>query len=197
MLATTSSGTIQKKDGVYEWGSLAISTPASYDMLAQMYLTMKSDNTLGLLFYEGIPDLRWFVETYSDPKKTVYAAWIRLAQDSVRLAGFGCCGNSVGMGAEGYTKREISFAIFREFQQRNRTIAWAALMLEHCFDVLAPHSIFGTTPSENKAMLRFFSRLGFGSTYVPDFTSWEGNVCGVYISWMTRNMWQTRQQPDF
>ena len=179
-----------KKDGpLYTMGDLIVA-PVSMDLLASAYLTMKMDGTLSVLFYESDPGIPKFLATYSDPNAITYGCYLK-SGDQTTLVGIGHISAAIGRG-DGSKKSELSCAFFAGYQRRDITFPLSQMMLEQTFDRYDIDVLFGTTPEKNRAMLMFMKNLGFGHTAepVPYFTTWKGEVCGVYISWITREMWE-------
>lgn len=189
------------KDGqIYstEDGALAVSILPPKKILADAYQRFESEKLLPILFNEGVPDIYWFVEYFSNPNAITFACWYRSLDQDVptRLAGIGLVDVPKSMGA-GYLKAEISVGFFREFQRRKYTMTLSKLMIEWTFDNSKIELLCGTTPEGNPVMRRFLKALGFDHTFIDCFTTWEGKFCGAWISWLSRAKWGRLQNPDF
>lgn len=142
-----------------------------------------------ILFYENRPEKEWFLKTYSAPEVTTFGCFIKSGLDpDVRLAGI-CRVMPWPMGSNLW-KGEVALLFFKEYQHRKYTIPFCRMMLEHTFDNYVFRSLFGTTPIPNRAMVRFMKAIGFKGTELPAFTTWKGEECGVFLSWMTKGNWQ-------
>ena len=181
---------ITKNGQVYSCGDLIVAPrlPAAWLQLA--WELMVKEDLLDVLFYEQRPEKDWFLNTYSAPEVTTFGCFLKTGSldSDVRLAGFGRIvpwpmGNN-------YWKGEIAVLFFKEFQRRKYTLPFCRMMIENAFDNYIFHSLFGTTPLPNRSMLLFIKSLGFKGTEVPNFTTWKGDPCGIYLSWITKQMWQ-------
>lgn len=180
---------IQKENQIYSIGDLIVAPRLPNVWLQLAWEIMLREDLLDILFYEGRPDKEWFLKQYSAPEMTTFGCFVKTGLDpDVRLAGFGRVA-PYKMG-NNYWKAEIAVLFFKDFQRRKYTIPFCRMMTEWIFDNLVFHSIFGTTPLPNRAMLKFIKALGFGGAEVPAFTTWKGEPCGIYLSWMTKEDWK-------
>lgn len=181
--------TLEKNGPLYTMGEFIVA-PISIDLLASAYLTMKVDGTLAYYFYEADIGLPKFLATYSDPNAITYGCYLK-SGDNTTLVGIGHVSVPRDMGS-GFAKAELGCAFFKGYQHRDITVPLSQMMLEQTFDRYNIDFLFGTTPEKNRAMLMFLNGLGFGHTPepIPFFTTWKGEPCGVYFSWMSKTMWE-------
>jgi RimJ/RimL family protein N-acetyltransferase len=185
---------INKINGTYSCGDLIVAPRLPVVWLQLAWEIMLRQDLLDILFYEGKVERDWFLKTYSAPEMTTYGCFVKtgLDPDALQLAGFGRVmpypmGNNLW-------KAEIAVMFFKEYQSRKYTLPFCRMMIEHVFDNLVFRAIFGTTPLQNRAMLRFIKALGFGGTEVPCFTTWNGEPCGIYLSWMLKEDWKALRE---
>jgi hypothetical protein len=145
---------------------------------------MKRTGVLDLVFYEGVPDLKWFLDEMLVPGRTV-GCWRVKPNGSGDCLGMGLINKREIMGR--YSKAEIGFAFLPGRTTIHEKVKLGRGMIQYVFDEYGFDSLFGTTPVENKAAVAYSRRLGFKiHGPVPDFCIWKGELSGVYISQMSR-----------
>ena len=161
------------------------------DLIATAYLQMKREGTLALLYYEGDIGLQRFLSVMTNPACINYACLVKGADGGVDLAGIGHIAIPQVL-PNGRKKAEISVAFHKQWQRRDITLPLAQMMVEWTFDRSDVDYLYGTTPAPNRAMLAFMRRLGFGHSAepIPNYTCWQGEPCGVYVSWMDAERWK-------
>jgi len=181
---------LEKNGPIYTMGKYVVA-PASIDLLASAYLQMKIDGTLKVFYYEGDPGLAKFLEVHCNPNSVTYGCYLKTG-DKTQLVGIGHISAPAHIG-NGFKKAELSCFFFQEYQHRDITVPLSQMMLEQTFERYPEIDfLFGATPEKNRAMLMFMTGLGFGHTShpIPNYTTWEGDPCGVYIVWMSKEMWE-------
>jgi RimJ/RimL family protein N-acetyltransferase len=180
----------QENPEVYEYKNLVVMPARSDELLASAYLRLKSEELIGVLFYEKIPTLCEFLSMYMRPGMVNLGSWVRTG-DQVQLAGIGSLDIPKDIGG-GHRKGEASMVFFKEFQRRDVTLDSARLWIQWGFDQQNLSVIHGCTPVVNKSALRFMKSLGFEYARDPikAFTTHKGELCDVVISWMTKERWE-------
>lgn len=177
--------------GGYRAGKLLIvplQGPGCDIFLGKAYFTFLEEGTLPIIFYERVYGLAEFLGWAMDPKNIFLAAFEQAKDDdpdSMELRGISWINRPVAMNAAGdLTKSEIGMGFFRGSKHN---LAFARLMLRWLFDHLDLDVIFGTTPEQNRAAVKFARELGFSITGpIPSFTSWHGELTGAWISSLTK-----------
>jgi RimJ/RimL family protein N-acetyltransferase len=184
---------LNKDADLYTLGKLVLAPYPPQDTLAEAYLRMKSDGSLSSFFYDGIPSLAVFLQLFTMPEVLTFGAFVRRSTGETDLAGIGHVGVPCRMAGGKFSKSEVSVGYLRSFQRRTYTIPFCQMMIEWIFDRTSIDTIFGTTPERNPAMVAFIDQVGFKRTAEPieDYASWESELCGVYVSWITARYWKT------
>ena len=164
--------------------------------LAWLYLQAKAEGLLEKFFYQGVPDLRWFLD-YSRKPENLWLLALKgncpyLDSDPLQIAGLGYI-NSITE-ASGCRKGEVGMLYTREYQ------GWFAkeatgFMIDYCFDKNGAglDVLYGTTPHPNRAALIFSRRMGFEQFGpIPEYAAWEGKPCGAIIDVLTKKRWAER-----
>jgi RimJ/RimL family protein N-acetyltransferase len=67
---------------------------------------------------------------------------------------------------------------------------YGRMMIAWSFDQLKLDALYGTTPERNRAAVRFSEKLGFElHGPLPNYCTWEGELCAAWISAMTKARW--------
>jgi RimJ/RimL family protein N-acetyltransferase len=169
--------------------SIVVMPCKSDEILASIYIRLKAEGLLPILFYQKIPSLLDFLAMYLRPEMFSLSAWIRTG-DEMRLMGIGSLDIPQPIGG-GLKKGEVSETFFREFQRREYTLVACQLILQWGFEKTGVFQFHGCTPVRNRAAVRFLKGLGFGSMKeeLPNFVSFNGEPCGVILSWLDKNRW--------
>jgi len=180
---------IKKQGKVYTSGELIVAANLPQAWVEVAWERMARENLLDVVFYEEACDRSWFIKQHLLPECTVFGCFEKGLDTDVNFCGWGRV-SPYSMG-RGHWKGEISVCFFREYQRRQFTLPFATMMIEWTFDNLVLKCLFGSTPEPNVPMLKFIKALGFEGTRVPCFTTWKGEPCGIFLSWMTKERWKT------
>ena len=191
---------IDKGSGIYRCGDLyvgrAINNAEGQDALASAYLRMKQEGLLEYFFYEDQPLLGDFLFRMLKPNSLTM---ICLSDEKTRLVpdvhGLGHVTAPLTIGGN-ISKSEVSMLIFKKHQKRSTTIPFAHMMIEMAFDLNPTlNGLYGCTPEKNPAAVRYITAVGFERCDEPvkDYTTWRGEPCGCFMSWMTRQMWAAKR----
>ena len=176
-----------KQDGIYRDGDLIVAPNPPKVVLAEAYLRFAKEDLLPQIFYEGVPDIDWFLETFSDPKSFTLGCY-RAMGDSLSMQGLGWVNHVTEKPADNFVRAEVGIAFFRA--TRLRAIRFGELMLTWIFENTPVDVIYGTTPEPNEKAWKYAERIGMKLVAnIPWFTSWDGDPCGVWISHLTRKDW--------
>lgn len=170
-------------------GKWAVIPTRDQDFLATIYLRMKSEKLLEVMFYEEQPDLCRFMSLMLADGEVVLGLFQIESTGLYTLIGFGGISKPVNMG-NGYNKSEMFCLFFKEFQKRHVTIPVAQTMMAWVYERSTVDVMFGTTPAPNIAMVRFAKALGFKLSKIDNFTTWKGDPCAAWISCMSEEEWK-------
>ena len=181
-----------EKDGqVYKLGDLAVAR-LNQDTAAYAYLVLKSEGMLENFYNQGVPDLATFLSGCFAPQALSLGGFVTGSDGKPTLAGIGLLPSIESHPNGVVVKSEVSEVFLRQYQRRSITIPLAKMMLEYVFDNIAVTVVYGTTPEHNRAALMFMKALGFSHAKetIPHYTTWRGEECGSYVSWLTRTRWR-------
>lgn len=189
---------IDKNDTVYRSGNIVVAERPTQDVLGAAYLRAKSEGLLRYYFHQDETDrelwdwLNWAME----PGSIMYGAFQCNERRGYECVGLGKLHPPQPMGAGKY-KAEVSIVFFREYQLRAITLPSCSMMLEMIFDRTNVDVCFGTIAEHNHASRRFMKAIGFESMPqpIPNYTSFKGRTCGMWVSWMTAEMWRRQVLP--
>jgi hypothetical protein len=169
-----------------ENGEYLIGPPPSEDCLAFMYLRLKENGLLNKVFYQGLPTVREFLEWNTNSGNEVVGCYRRRISD-VEFIGMGWVNAKEKMA--GFCKAEVGFCFMPEVNVFAQ-IRLIRGMVTRIFQVTDFWSIFGTTPDQNGPAVKIIERVGLHlHGPIPNFASWKGQPCAVYISEMDRETW--------
>lgn len=178
--------TMEKSTGF----QVSVKTDISDELAAVAYLTMQHQELLPVIFYEGVPGLKWFLQWFAAVDAQIFGCFATPAGgggDPV-LAGLGWF---IGIKElNGVRRADIGMVFFREWQIENLPAEWCQEMIDFGFHRLGLDAIYGATPELNRAACMFSVRMGFHQAGpIPMACSWKGKACGLIMSTMTRDMW--------
>lgn len=187
-----------KNGAAYAYRDLIVTAFPPQEDLAVIYMRAKREGLFEAFFNldPKPPELNEFLLWSMDTKTVTFAAYLKTPGESLTgLApiGMGKLGALYPMG-EGKTKAEVSMLFFREYQRRAWTIPACQVMIEMIFDN-APTTkidrVFGSTPEQNRASLRFMKAIGFQHLKepIPGYSVYAGKSTGLYVSWLTAERW--------
>jgi hypothetical protein len=178
----------EKQDGIYRIGSLIVAPNLPEVVVAGAYLRFAKEDLLGQIFYEGIPSMVWFLNEFRKPDTHLLGCYQRVG-DMADLRGLGWV-NKITAGADGFRRAEVGIAFFRGTTLRS--VKFGGMMVDWIFENCKLDMIYGTTPVPNEPAWKYARALGMTlAGPVPNFTSWNGELCGVWISSLSRKDWQT------
>lgn len=173
-------------------GEWVIQAGLSASQAAAFYLDMELSGTLPLVFYESSPDIRWFLDWMAEPNTYTMSAWrVRPDPDVPFLAGVGFVNRYRNMGS--LVKAEVGFAFTNRMGADTSIFQKIQLvrgMITGVFTMTDVDAIHGVTPDRNEAAVALIRRVGmrlFGP--VPNYTTWNGQPCGVYLSEADKETW--------
>lgn len=183
--------TLNKEGPVWRTDNLCIRALSitDQDTLAEIYLRLKREGLLPILFHEGVPDLAGFLSAYLKPHSLTMLCFTE--SPHVDICGMGHVTPPWFIGKD-LARAETSMVFFDKWQRRDVTVPMAHLMCEYAFETTpSVQALFGTTPVPNKAAVRFITAAGFvrSTEPVPHYSTWQGQRCACYISWLTRERW--------
>lgn len=170
---------------------LTVSTRIGDDLAAVAYLTLKQQGLLRVVFYEGEPSLKWFLEWFQTNDSVILGCFATaLGSTTPVLAGLGWLTSICER--NGVKRSEIGMVFFREWQHGSLPAEWCDQMIDFSFEQLGMSAIYGTTPEANRAAVKFSKQMGFDQFGpIPYGCTWKGKPCGTIQSVMTRAMWES------
>jgi RimJ/RimL family protein N-acetyltransferase len=166
------------------------------EILAKSYILMQQKtlrhgdgsemSVLETVFYRNLPTLTGFLQWWQDDSKTAFSCLEVLDKTDVRIRGIGLI-NGIEQMAGGRSKAEIGFA----FWDCNvfTALQFGRAMIDRTFSMFPIDVLFGTTPTPNIRALTYARRLGFSLHLLPQYVTWRGDLCDVYVSKLSREDW--------
>lgn len=172
-----------------------VGPPPPLDVLAWMYLKSKQDGTLPKVCYQGVPDIREWLDWYSrrEGEEVIYNAVGAWTPDG-SLLGHGFI-NAVQRN-QGLTKAEVGFMFCKEVSVF-RQIDYMRAMISWLFLVTDIDCILGTTPTPNQAACAMVKRLGMYAVEMPMYATWNGEPCSCLLSQTDRAHWWNLPQNNY
>jgi len=180
-----------KEELAYRCGDLLVTPCRDASMLAVAYLRWAQDGTLPILFYEGVPDLRWWLDWTDNPKNN-FLACMRTYADGrdPEFIGMGWINTVTQIGRD-HRKAEVGFAFFDGYSPLAK-VRFGQMMLEWAFERVNVNVCYGTTPLPNALAIRYAQLIGMKiEAQIPNFTTWKNNLCSVAISMAERDAWRS------
>lgn len=182
-------GEPSRYQAIHNGHAIRVNSHIGEELLAIAYLRMQQEGLLEYMFWKQPPSLREFLN------------WACATSTVVVIGGF-VDGELAGLGwvreiQERGGKRfaDTGEVIFRQYQAMGVSHEIARLMLDFAFQEVKAEALYGITPAKNIPAVRFMRHMGFGHTCeVPHLCSLHGEICGGYISWMTREMWEKQRE---
>lgn len=179
---------MEKADGYYQDGALRIGPiMGNLDLLATIYLRLKSENLIERVFYEETPDLATFLRIMTAGNSYMLGSF-SMDGEMATLTGYGWM-EMVSIGG-GYHKGTLQFGFFRQWQNGDWTRRSARLMIDWVFEKTMMDSVHGYTSVKNRAMVAFSKSLGYKQSILPHYSTWHGELCDVVISSMSKAQWR-------
>lgn len=195
---------IKDEAKVYRLGDLFVIPYPEETLLAYAYLRMEREGLIPIVFHESCRGIGWFINEFTK-KMPILGMYIK-ERDSgsidkdLDLVGLSWFNNSIKIGESGKTKAEAGYVFFKEHQTPKKTLPLAAMCIDWAFSHLNVDLILGMTPEKNKLACYFLRWLGMNpSGPLESFTTFPagGEICGAYISTMTKERWQTTRTKWF
>jgi hypothetical protein len=171
-----------------------VGPPPPQDVLAWMYLKSKQDGTLPMVCYQGIPDVRQWLDWYSRGEGEEVIA---------NPGAWTANGSFLGMGfinaierKQGLTKAEVGFMFCKEVSVF-RQIDFMRAMISLIFLQTDIDCLLGTTPTPNTAACAMVKRLGMRTFEMPMYSTWRGQPCSCLLSQTDRSHWFNGPGRDF
>lgn len=183
----TSVDKFRKTERWLESDSFVVGPPLTDDLLAFSYLRMKESDVLAKLFYQGVPDIMWFLRELSNMVTVgCYRRIFDVDGEHPQLVGFGFISKAEPM-EKGYTKAEVNFAFLPGLTNAFEKVSLGVAMLRFVFNEYGYDALFGTTPAKNPAAVKYAKLLGFTiHGPVKDSCTWQGELCPVFISQLSK-----------
>lgn len=156
--------------------------------LAKAYLQYSVEKMLPIIFHERVYSLTEFLTWGLSDGVVMLAAFRQYGpeESDYEFCGLSWVNRARDMGA-GKKKSEIAMGFFRAQQVKNLNLRFGRLMLRWVFDNLDIDVLFGTTPVQNHAALRYSKQIGFSlHGPIPSYTTWKGELTSVWVSMMSR-----------
>ncbi len=171
---------------------LLVTSALTDRLLAQAYFRYEEEGLLPVIFYQGVPTLKQFLDEHLEPGRRIAIGCFREMPDGpAEFCGLGWVFGAAKMGD--FLKAECGMAFFKRQSNKKDNLLFGRLMLRLFFDCYGIHVIFGTTPEPNKLALRYSQKLGFDLIGpVPDLATWNGELCPAWVSHMSREQFLER-----
>jgi hypothetical protein len=192
-----------EKDGTYRSGDLVMLPRPVERVLVNLYYRFEADRLLDVIFHEsGKPTLQWFLATYLKPETSTLISYREsaklLSDSSFRVdetyytpLGMVWINQSWAIGPN-FRKAECGMAFVRRTPLED-TLRLGEMSISWAFDNLALDSLFGCTPSPNRAAVLFGQKLGFQQTTpLEGYSCFNGKLCSVVLQSMTKERWHAR-----
>lgn len=177
----------REEDQTYRHGDLAVIPKPPERVLTQAFYRFQDEGLLPIIFYEGVPTLAWFLETYKE-LPVLAAVKVDRAAGEYHIRGLGWI-NTQAMPGD-HRKGEVGMAFHRGGDSKETKIL-TSLMIEWAFKELKMDVLFGTTPVKNRATVRFMRHIGFDvHGPLPDYCTWQETPCGCWVSSLTQRQWR-------
>lgn len=161
-----------------------VGPPPPLDVLAWMYLKAKQDGTLSKVFYQGAPDVRQWLDWYSQREgKEVITLGAWTASDFLGMGFVNAIERTPGL-----VKAEVGFLFCRDVSVF-RQIEYMRAMISLLFLTTDITCILGTTPTPNAAACSMVARLGMRLFEMPMYATWNGEPCSCVLSQTDRAHW--------
>ena len=195
---------IKDSANVYQLGTLFVTPYPSESLLATAFLRMEQEGLLPVVFHEVERGVTWWLNEFGQ-KNAILACWVKTRDTGsidkdLDLAGLAWFNTRWSVGQSGKSKAEAGYVFFKEHQNPKKTLPLAAMCIEWAIDHLSVDLILGMTPEKNKLACYFLRWLGMTpSGPLENFTTFPagGEVCGAYISTMTKERWQAVRKKWF
>lgn len=157
--------------------------------LSLAYISMERGGVLEKVFHQCEPSLRWFLDWLNEPGVEVPGIWRCPAPDLAQLVGLGFVNQRQNL--PGLVKAEIGFTFLPDFPLNFFTkVQLIQGVLDYTLTRTGITSLFGTIPEPNKGSYYLASRVGMRTVGIaPEFASWKGRSCDVWIMQMDRQTW--------
>lgn len=135
-------------------------------------------------WHEGRPGIRAVLDWNAERDSVIIACFVKNPDlDTVELAGATWINRVTKVGDE--RKAEVGAVFYRQYQDQSLTYAWGKMGLLWGVDNLGITGYFSTTPTKNRAAIRYALRLGFKWVAdLPMWETWEGKACGSWLGFM-------------
>ena len=188
----------------YRLGDLLVTPYPPESLLARAFLKMEQQGSLPIVFHESCQGIGWFINEFSR-KQSILACWVKVRESGVleqdiELAGMAWFNQRWKIGESGKNKAEAGYVFFKEHQSPKKTLPLAAMSMQWAYDRLDVDLILGMTPEKNKPACYFLRWLGMSpSGPIESFTTYPagGEICGAYVSTMTKERWQVQRNKWF
>lgn len=180
-------------------GRLLVTPLVTEDLLASAFLRFSSEGLVDRIWQEGVPSLSWFLKQYSRENGVQMLACLK-EDENQRLTpcGLSWICSKVAV-ANTLTKCEVGEAFFRHTNPSD-TLDFGKMSLDYIFEDLGVDVAYGTTAEKNRVAVRYARAMGFEMFGpIPKYTTWknkvtgEYDVCGIWISCMTKERWEVVQ----
>jgi hypothetical protein len=155
------------------------------DLIALWYLTLLGSGRASKVFQEFSGNLKSVIQ-WAEEIDYIKGAFL---DDTFIGVGFVEEVKRLYLNDGVYSKARIGFG-FMPNCNVFQALRAGKMIVTDAFDELKLDHMFGFTPEENQQALAYIRRVGF-NLYgpIPQFTTYNGNCMGSYVSHMTRKEW--------
>jgi hypothetical protein len=164
-------------------------------LIAKVFCLMEDEGLLDTVWHAGKITLSQVLADAAKPSQVYYTYLTEsLETKRITLAGMGWAHDITPL-ANGKFRASVGMAFFRDSQCPKLTKEFCSMALDDGFDNLALEAAYGYAPLNNRAACIFHRRMGFSVIGIaPHYSNWQGTICDVQISCLTREHWEQIQR---
>ena len=192
-LSNNGQPSLEVTDGYIRYGNQAVTPNISDEGLMQAFIRFRAEGLLPWFFPErtdvGIYE---FLTTFRNPTSNTLGAFHQDEEEGSRwiLDGILWTKQIVLIGG-GHSVADVGQAFYRGQSDLDFYVRYAHLGIEWCLQKLHVSTVTGNTPDKNRAAVLFARKCGFEVVGPVGGTAcWEGELCGTYLSAMTKSRWE-------
>lgn len=183
------------QDTIIRRGDMFVTAQVHEVHLAQAYMQMFKEGTLGVVFHQHIPTLREFLNEFLAVGNRIVCGCFRdIPGGKPLLCGLAWAFGTTGMGE--FKRCEVGEWFSKEAMrksERNGSLQFSQMALSIFFDISKIDVVFGVTPTPNRLAVKFARAMGFDLIGpIPDYCVWNGKLCAAWISHLSRAQWNQR-----
>lgn len=164
-------------------------------LIAKVFCLMEDEGLLDTVWHAGKITLSQVLADAAKPSQCYYA-FLRedLETGKIAIAGLGWAHDITPL-ANGKFRASVGMIFLRGFMEPRLTKEFCSMSLDDGFDNLALEAVYGYAPTQNRAACIFHRRMGFFVIGIaPCYSNWQGTICDVQISVLTREHWEQVQK---